>query len=242
VLAALQHEQATTIAIPAGHSTYSVSLMRGMILETARPVYDELLSAVHDAARRGAAPGTAASVQVSQRVARLPGILERLRQMPNTRVVELPAGAAALALPALWRELTAGRRPAGASFFSARPWVAAKRSPAAQPAASSPRPTHLLYRNLAHPLTATPLTVGTRLPAEGRGIRIEADAGGIDPEHCTVRLQGEKVVLTDLSSNGTWLNDRRVEGAAALNVGDTIRLGNTAETIVAIACLNRNET
>jgi len=239
VLAALQHEQATNIAIPAGHSAYSVSLMRGMILETARPVYDELLSAVHDAARRGAAPGTAASVQVSQRVARLPGILERLRQMPNTRVVELPAGAAALALPALWRELTAGRRPAGASFFSSRPWVAAKPSSAAQPTA---RPTHLLYRNLAYPLTATPLTVGTQLPAEGRGIRIEADAGGIDPEHCVVQLQGEKVVLTDLSSHGTLLNDRRVEGAVALNVGDAIRLGNTAETIVAIACLDRNET
>jgi len=79
------------------------------------------------------------------------------------------------------------------------------------------------------------------LPAEGRGIRIEADAGGIDPEHCAVQLQGEKVVLTDLSSNGTFLNDRRVEGSVALNVGDAIRLGNTAETIVPIACLDRNE-
>ena len=176
VLASLQREQATTLAIPAGHSNYSVSLMRGMILETARPVYDELLSAVHAAARRGAAPAaTTTSVQVSQRVARLPGILERLRQMPNTRVVELPAGAAALALPALWRELTDGRRTAGASFFSSRPWVAATHSSAAEQTAASPRPTHLLYRSLAYPLTATPLTVGTQLPAEGRGIRIEAD-------------------------------------------------------------------
>ncbi|MCK7469513.1 MAG: FHA domain-containing protein [Desulfomicrobium escambiense] len=48
-------------------------------------------------------------------------------------------------------------------------------------------------------------------------------------------------MLTDLSSNGTFLNDRRVEGSVALNVGDAIRLGNTAETIVAIACLDRNE-
>ncbi len=241
VLAALQHEQATTIAIPAGHSAYSVSLLRGMILETARPVYDELLSAVHDAARRGAAPGTAVCLQVSQRVARLPGLLERLRQMPNTRVVALPAGAAALALPVLWRELTDGRRPSGASFFSSRPWAAAEHSAAAGPTTSSPRPTHLLYRNLATPLTATPLTVGTQLPAAGRSIRIVADAGGIDPEHCAVRLQGEKVVLTDLSANGTFLNDRRVEGSVVLNVGDAIRLGNTTETIVPIACLDPNE-
>lgn len=241
VLAALQHEPATTIAIPAGHANYSVSLMRGMILETARPVYDELLSAVHDAARRGAAPGAAASIQVSQRAARLPGLLERLRQMPNARVVELPAGAAALALPALWRELTDGRGTAGASFFSSRPWVAAKRSSAAERTASAPRPTHLLYRSLAYPLTAAPLTVGTQLPTEDRGLRIEADAGGIDPKHCTVQLQGEKVVLTDLSSHGTFLNDRRVQGSVTLNVGDAIRLGKTAEIIAAIACLDRNE-
>ena len=241
MLAALQHEQVTTIAIPAGHSAYSVSLLRGMILETARPVYDELLSAVHDAARRGAAPGTAACLQVSQRVARLPGLLERLRQMPNTRVVALPAGAAALALPVLWRELTDGRRPSGASFFSSRPWAAAEHSAAAEQTASSPRPTHLLYRNIATPLTAIPLAVGTQLPAAGRGIRIVADAGGIDPAHCAVRLQGEKVVLTDLSANGTFLNDRRVEGSVVLNVGDAIRLGNTVETIVPIACLDPNE-
>jgi hypothetical protein len=238
VLAALQHEQATTIAIPAGHSTYSVSLIRGRILETAKPVYDELLAAVQDAARRGAAPETKTSVQLSQRVARLPGILERLRQIPNTRIVELPAGAAALALPALWRELTDGREPAGASFFSSRPWVAGKRPAAAEPKASAPQPTHLLYRSLAYPLTATPLPIGTQVPAEGRGIRIGADAGGIDSVHCTARLQGEKVVLTDLSASGTFLNDRRVEGSVALTVGDAIRLGNTAETIVAIACLD----
>ncbi len=241
VLAALQKEQTTTIAMPAGHSTYSVNLVRGMILETAKPVYDELLEAVRDAVQRGAAPGTATAVQVSQRVARLPGILERLRRVPNTRVVELPAGAAALALPALWRELAGGRPPAGASFFSSRPWSTPALSPAVKPE-PGPRPTHLLYRNLAYPLAGDPLTVGMNPPAGGRGIRIEGDAHGVDPGHCAVQLQGEKAVLSDLSANGTFLNDRRVEGPVALNVGDAIRLGTTGDTIVAIACLDRNET
>jgi hypothetical protein len=240
-LAALQHEQATTIAIPAGHSHYSVSLTRGNLLESARPVYDELLAAVHDARRRHAAPGTAAAVEVSQRVARLPGILERLRQMPNTRVVELPAGAAALALPGLWRELTDGRRPAGASFFSSRPWIAAERSLESDQPPSAPRPTHLLYRNLAYPITANPLTIGRDPPAEGPGIRIEGEPASIDPRHCSVQLQGGQAVLTDLSSKGTFLNDRRVGGPEPLKVGDAIRLGKTTEAMVAIACLDRNE-
>jgi FHA domain len=241
VLAALQHEQAAAITIPAGHSPYSISLMRGMLLETARPVYDELLAAVHDARRRHAASGTAVAVQVSQRVVRLPGILERLRQMPNTRVVELPAGAAALALPAVWRELTDGRRSAGASFFSSRPWIAEERSAASEPTSSVPRPTHLLYRNLAYPISANPLTIGMNPPAEGPGLRIASDTGGVDPRHCTVHLQEGQAVVTDLSSNGTFLNDRQVGGPEALKVGDAIRLGKTGETLVAIACLDRNE-
>lgn len=241
-LAVLGKEQAATIEIPAAHSTYSVNLVRGVILETAKPAYDELLAAVSDAGKRGGAPGTATAVSVSQRVARLPGILERLRQLPNTRVVELPAGAAALALPALWPELTAGRKPAGAPLFTGRPWSSPPRSPEAKQSAPVPQPTHLLYRNLAYPLTADPLTVGKTPPPRGRGIRIAADADGVDPEHCTVRLQGETAVLTDLSANGTFLNDQRVEGPVELTVGDAIRLGAAADIIVAIACLDRNET
>jgi hypothetical protein len=241
VLAALQHEQAAAIAIAAGRSSYSISLMRAMVLETARPVYDELLAAVHDARRRHAAAGTAAAVALSQRVVRLPGIRERLAQMPDTRIVELPAGAAALALPALWRELTDGRRPAGASFFSSRPWSATAHVSAAGQTPPARRPTHLLYRNLAYPIAPNPLTIGTALPAEGHGIRIEGDAGGIDPRHCTVQLQDGQAVLTDLSSGATFLNERRVGSPEPLHVGDAIRLGKIAESIVAIACLDRHE-
>jgi hypothetical protein len=212
-----------------------------MLLATAQSVYNELLAAVHDARRRHATPGTAAVVQLSQRVARLPGVCERLGEMPNTRVVALPAGAAALALPGLWRELTVGRRADGASFFSSRPWTATKPSAASEPTASAPRPTHLLFRNRAYPISANPLTIGTAPPSEGPGIRIEGEPGGIDARHCSVHLQGGQVFVTDLSSNGTFLNDRRVEGPEALNIGDAIRLGKRAETLVAIACIDRHE-
>jgi hypothetical protein len=182
------------------------------------------------------------AVQVSHRWVRLPGILERLRQMPNTRVVELPAGAAALALPALWRELTDGRRTEGAAFFNSRPWVGAEGSAAAGLSASPRRPTHLLYRNLAYSITPNPLWIGTDPPAEGHSIRVEGDKAGIDPLLCMVQLLESQVMLTGLGSCRTFLNDRRVEGPTVVGVGDVIRLGEAAETIVAIACLDRNET
>jgi hypothetical protein len=242
MLAALKHSQATALAIPAGRSHYTVSLTRAMLLETAKPIYDELVAAVHAARQRHAAVGDALAVQVAHRWGRLPGILERLRQMPNTRVLELPAGAAALALPALWRELTDGRRTEGIAFFSSRPWVGAEGSPPAELTASARRPTHLLYRNLACPITAVPLLIGTDPPAEGHGIRIEGDTAGIDPRHCTVQLRDSQVVLTGLGSSGTFLNGRRVEGSAVVSVGDAIRLGKAAETVMAIACLGAHET
>ncbi|MEV4493062.1 FHA domain-containing protein [Micromonospora coxensis] len=46
--------------------------------------------------------------------------------------------------------------------------------------------------------------------------------------HAEVRLTDAGAVLTDLgSTNGTWLNDRRITGAEPLADGDVIRLGRT---------------
>src|SRR4051794_41606089 len=53
-----------------------------------------------------------------------------------------------------------------------------------------------------------------------------------DPEvsrrHAAIRVQGEDVAIEDLgSTNGTFVNDQRIEGTRALRDGDTVRFGNT---------------
>jgi|GEM_PF-3774897 len=49
----------------------------------------------------------------------------------------------------------------------------------------------------------------------------------VSSRHALLRWQGGQVTLTDLgSTNGTWVNDRRV-GEAALRVGDRVRVGDT---------------
>ncbi|MEA2450404.1 MAG: hypothetical protein QOG63_2336 [Thermoleophilaceae bacterium] len=53
-----------------------------------------------------------------------------------------------------------------------------------------------------------------------------------DPEvsrrHAAIRVQGDSVSIEDLgSTNGTFVNDRRIQGTVALNDGDTVRFGNT---------------
>src|SRR3954471_9164328 len=78
-------------------------------------------------------------------------------------------------------------------------------------------------------------------PMEGR--EIEATPGLVvgregtdvvlaDPEvsrrHAAVREHGDGVAIEDLgSTNGTFVNDRRISGLEPLADGDTVRFGNT---------------
>ncbi|SCG44585.1 FHA domain-containing protein [Micromonospora halophytica] len=60
----------------------------------------------------------------------------------------------------------------------------------------------------------------------------DADIAVPDPHlsrrHAEVRLTDAGALLVDLgSTNGTWLNDRRIIGAEPLADGDVIRLGHT---------------
>lgn len=70
------------------------------------------------------------------------------------------------------------------------------------------------------------------IPATGLTIGRDPDCGlpltgkDVSRRHATITpsLQGYR--LTDSSANGTWVNQRRVEGSALLGYGDTIRVGD----------------
>jgi predicted component of type VI protein secretion system len=77
-------------------------------------------------------------------------------------------------------------------------------------------------------------TVGAVLGREGTDIVLA------DPEvsrrHAQVREHGGGVAIEDLgSTNGTFVNDRKVEGVQPLNDGDELRLGNTVFRVRAAA-------
>ncbi|BCL13622.1 FHA domain-containing protein [Micromonospora sagamiensis] len=59
-------------------------------------------------------------------------------------------------------------------------------------------------------------------------VDIVVDDAHLSRRHAVVRSEGDTVTLNDLgSTNGTWLNDRRIFDVVPLTDGDVIRLGRT---------------
>ena len=62
----------------------------------------------------------------------------------------------------------------------------------------------------------------------GDGINIVLNyEGTVSARHCEISMQGERFYIRDLnSSNGTFLNELRVEGTMEFTSGSNLRLGN----------------
>lgn len=204
--------------------TLSARLTRGQVVDVAAPVYERILRMV-DAARgsRGAL-----ALQVTSRLAALPGLAERLAGLPDLVLTELPPGRAARGAVARAREIISEGE--AVRFVTTLPLEGAQ--PAARDAGAPPaddrrpRPTHLLLGAVAWAIGETPLEVGTAPPAESRAVHIAGNTGGVSRRHCSVRLADGEARVTDHSRYGTWLNERRVEGEAVLKAGDVLRLGS----------------
>lgn len=70
------------------------------------------------------------------------------------------------------------------------------------------------------------LRPGLRLIGRESGVDVPLDDPKVSRRHATVELIDGRVLLADTgSTNGTWLNDRRLVGLTELRDGDRIRVG-----------------
>jgi pSer/pThr/pTyr-binding forkhead associated (FHA) protein len=51
------------------------------------------------------------------------------------------------------------------------------------------------------------------------------DTAGVSRRHCEISAINGRCVVTDHSRYGTYLNGHRIDGSAALQVGDVLRVG-----------------
>jgi pSer/pThr/pTyr-binding forkhead associated (FHA) protein len=126
-------------------------------------------------------------------------------------------------LRAVWAELAPPRaveRPAGRAPRPARPTKPARRSRAAPTELRITEPDQL--RGRSFPLTDE-LTVG-----RAAGCQVTLDDTFVSQLHARVFARDGKLFVEDLgSTNGTYLNHKKVSSPVPMQRGDHLQVGNT---------------
>jgi hypothetical protein len=175
----------------------------------------------------------------------LPGLTDKLIKIDHCQIIKLEPGTGALGVLRIRDQLKDRPSGNGVSFFTSRPWRQTEPpvSPTlADETSQKMRPSHLLFRDVAYPISQEPLFIGGDFFPAGQGIHVPAPSSGISKKHCTVHRDGDRIILTDTSHQGTFVNDQRVDGSTTLKLGQIVGLGRSGETFRVIACIKTHET
>lgn len=177
--------------------------------------------------------GKALVVQVSDRLAAVPGFLNELARLDDTHIESLEAGHAARSV-LLARSVVAAAASAQVKFVKRLAWRAEARgdaTPAPRPAipfssaAKTKPPTHVVYAGFAYRVGAEGVAIGREADAQRRTVLVAQGNSGVSRLHCEVVLRDGELKLRDLSSYGTFVNERKITGETTLNRADVIRVG-----------------
>ena len=225
-----------------GSKVYRVTLNRDLFYKKGAPVFEELRRFVSRFHERYGKAGAGPVLMLSDRIARLPGAKDMMGEIKNCKIIELAPGAGALGLVRFTSPLFDQQTGNSSPFLTSRPLPAQghiSHEESSQDSEGQTPPTHILYRNLAYPITEKPLVIGLQRAADGSGIKIEGKIAGVSRKHCTVQLEGNNVVLNDYSTYGTFVDEDPVNEKTILLLGQMVRVGTPGETLNLIACLDK---
>jgi hypothetical protein len=228
-----------------GKHRYRINLLRDVLVQKSEKIYDEICQFIKKMRDDHGESNFSTVLQMTHRVTCLPGLKDKLLEIKNCNIIELEPGAGALGVLKLWDQLTDVHLGNGASFFTSRPWqqTGSKTSRAISYTTSDTiRPSHLLYGDVAYPISEKPLIIGCDHYPFEKDICVQAKSSDVSEKHCTVHREDDRIVLTDFSSQGTFVDNRQVNKSAVLELGQVVRLGTSKETIRLIACLDADET
>ena len=242
VLTALCRNPSVYFEMTGGSKVYHVTLTHDLFYKKAAPVFEEMRRLISRFYDRYGTAGSGPVLVLTDRIARLPGIKDMLAEIKNCNTIALQPGAGALGIVRSMRMLFDQQTGNSAPFLTSRPvpaeGPALQEEPRQAPEVQQ-QPTHILYHHLAYPITEKPLIIGLQQVADGSGILIQGHIAGVSRKHCAVQLQGNKVVLKDYSTYGTFVDENPVNKKMILLLGQTVRVGTPGETLKLIACLNR---
>ena len=246
ILSRRRNDPTVTIDLRTGATVHRVALNRELLVRKSASFLERTRVLVRSLMEKTGRPQGNVTVLMSHRFARLPGATTVMSGFDQPRLVELEIGASALNTLLIWDQFDHPSTGDGAAFFTSRPWQPSSTagSPQSEPVTSDGRQTtHLLYRDLAYPITEAPLTIGQKdSAADGRLL-----IGGRLPEavrhHCSIRRMGEQVVLTAIGDREILIDDQPLKGdRTALHLGQSVRVGIPGDIIRLIACLKVDET
>jgi hypothetical protein len=219
-----------TVALERAGRRVDVELSRDQFAARAGPMLRELLAFAHELRPAG----SAVDVVVGERLARWPGLVGQLDELRDCDLHVLPEGFAVRAAAMLAAAATGDEAVSSAPvrltrrvprFASPLPALADESRRLGAAAAQADPPTHVLHSGRAYALRAgAPLEIG-RAP-DARGIALPDGMAGVSRLHCTLRDEGDSIVLVDHSRHGSWVNGERVAARVRLRAGDVLRIGD----------------
>jgi hypothetical protein len=243
----LKQTEDTEVAMATPDDTHRIRLTRDPLERPLLPLMDAIHRQIYILQQDFFRKQPLGTILVSHRAAGLPGFCQRLEAAARARVRTLAEGAGAKGALAFIGDFPRPEGRKGVPFLKRKPRGndrpdADAPTPNARQADDHPVATHLLYRSLGYPLSETPLIIGCQIPAGPSGIRIHGRTEGVSRRHCAVVRREGRLVLTDTSTYGTFVDGVKVIGEAELTVGQSIRVGTPGEKLQVIACLENDET
>ncbi len=216
----------TEFALPFSGEEFRVKVKREQVLGVASGFYRAL---VHLIAHHREA-GESLVVQLSSRLAGLPGLDAELARLDDAHIEPLPSGYAASAV----LDVNLGEATGEVKLWKRLPWRGEQRriemshrteTPAARTVEHAP-PTHVVYRGVVHSVGPDGLLIGREAENGRRVLVIDSEQGGVSRMHCELAMRDGELTLRDLSRYGTFVNEKRVPGEVVLRRADVIRIGS----------------
>jgi hypothetical protein len=226
-LAALHAEQQLELLLAHRGEEFRVTADRDALLQAVAGFYRAITQLI--AQHRDAGNGLV--VQLSDRLAALPGLVSELSRLDDAHIERLAPGHAArgaLAARGAARSADGQVRLVKRLQWREPALDVPSRAPRETTTASRPRnapPTHVVYRGVAYAV-GRGLVIGREPDANRRTLSVEEGGNGVSRAHCELALRDGELWLRDLSRHGTFVNERKVAGETTLNRADVIRVGS----------------